>query len=30
MEEKAKFIDVNCDATIALPLIYSALLDRLR
>jgi len=28
MQEKGKFIDVACDATIALPLIYSALIDR--
>ncbi|MCX8193982.1 MAG: deoxyhypusine synthase [Candidatus Pacearchaeota archaeon] len=30
MSSKAKFIDVFCDATIALPLIYASLLDRLR
>ena len=29
MNEKGKFIDVFCDATIALPLIYSALIDRI-
>ena len=28
MSEKGKFIDVNCDATIALPLIYSFLIEK--
>lgn len=30
MNPKAKFVTVNCDATIALPLLYSKLLDSLR
>ncbi len=29
MSEKGKFIDVNCDATIALPLIYSYLIEKI-
>jgi deoxyhypusine synthase len=29
MSDKGEFVDVNCDATISLPLIYSALIDRL-
>ena len=29
MSEKGRFVNVNCDATIALPLIYSALRDKL-
>lgn len=29
MHEKGKFVDVNCDATIALPLIYAALLEKI-
>ena len=28
MSEKGRFVNVNCDATIALPLIYSAIKDR--
>ena len=30
MQEKAKFVDVFCDATIALPIIYSALKERFK
>ncbi|MEW6063113.1 MAG: deoxyhypusine synthase [Nanoarchaeota archaeon] len=30
MNEKGKFVDVYCDATIALPLIYAAVKDRLK
>ena len=30
MNEKAKYVDVNIDSTIALPLITSALRDRLK
>jgi deoxyhypusine synthase len=30
MLPKAKFVTVTCDATIALPLIHSALLDRIK
>lgn len=29
MSEKGRFIDVNCDATIALPLIYSFLIEKI-
>ncbi|MEM4703271.1 MAG: deoxyhypusine synthase family protein [Candidatus Pacearchaeota archaeon] len=29
MSEKGKFVDIRCDATIALPLTYAALIDRL-
>ncbi len=30
MSSKAKFVDVFCDATIALPLLYASLLDKLK
>ncbi|MCS7134725.1 MAG: deoxyhypusine synthase family protein, partial [Candidatus Pacearchaeota archaeon] len=30
IHEKGKFVDVICDATIALPLIYASLLDKLK
>lgn len=30
IKPKAKFVTVNCDATIALPLLYASLLDRLK
>jgi len=29
MSEKGRFVDINCDATICLPLIYSYVLDNL-
>lgn len=29
LHKKAKFIDIHCDATIALPLIYAALIDKI-